>query len=960
MVWKLFLVWVSGCLVFGAESEAQFLSNERQLVFEGKRSGEGYFSSDGRAMVFQSEREPGNPFYQIYVLDLESGDTTRVSPGYGKTTCAFFRPPSNEEVLFASTHLDTKAREKQKAEMEFRASGKSRRYSWDYDEAMDIFVAKRDGTGLRQLTNAKGYDAEGSFSPDGKLIVFCSLRDAYERELSADEKKRLETDPAYFGEIYLMNADGSEQRRLTRTPGYDGGPFFSPDGQRIVWRRFEENGAIADIYTMKLNGSDVRRVTDFKAMSWAPYFHPSGKYVIFASNKLGFSNFELFMVDAEGTREPVRVTFTDGFDGLPVFSPDGKKLAWTSNRTAEKVSQIFLADWNHEETVKALGSAEGRGASGEKKKTAKSAEVGNGGFSAEITESDLRGEVGVLANEKLEGRRTGTEGAREAAEFLVKQLKADGVKALGSNYLQAFEFSAGVNVITNANHFEVNGTSFEFGKDFHPLPFTGIGKVEGDVVFVGYGLSAPASGGNAAYDSYAGVNVSNKIALVLRYVPEGVEAKRRQELNRYAGLRYKATIARNHGAKGLLVVTGPNSPNAGELAAFGSNGSSAGSDIVALTISGPAADALFAGSGKTLKELQTGLDSENPHAEASLALTNARVKIEAAVESVKKKDFNVVGWLPGTDTNAFVMVGAHYDHLGHGETGGFALKGEEGKVHPGADDNASGCAAVLEMAGALAAQARTNALPRSIVFAFWSGEEIGLIGSSYYVEHPIVPLTNTTAYLNFDMVGRLRDNKLTVQGVGSSSAWRKLLEKRNVAAGFSLQLMDDPYAPTDVTAFYPKGVPVLQFFTGSHEEYHRPTDTPETLNYAGIERVTKFALVLTKDLASASARPDYVKVERSEREGEARDALRVYLGTIPDYATEVQGVKLTGTRGGSPADKAGLKAGDIIVEFAGQKVANIYDYTYALDAAKIGQPVKVVVKRGEERTELTVIPEARK
>jgi Tol biopolymer transport system component len=948
MLWRLLLLWVSGLAVLAAEGEAQFLANVRQLVFEGKRSGEGYFSADGKAMVFQSEREPGNPFYQIYVLDMESGDTTRVSAGYGKTTCAFLRPNS-DDVLFASTHLDPKAKEKQKAELEFRASGKQRRYSWDYDDSMDIFAAKRDGSSIRRLTEARGYDAEGSYSPDGKSIVFCSLRDAYERELSAEEKKRLETDPAYFGEIYLMNADGSNQRRLTQTPGYDGGPFFSPDGQRIIWRRFEENGAIADVYTMKLDGSDVRRITDFKSMSWAPYFHPSGKYVIFASNKLGFSNFELFLVDAEGMKEPVQVTSTDGFDGLPVFSPDGKKLAWTSNRTAEKVSQIFIADWNDEEARKALAAAPARNVAS---KTMSA-------FSPEITESDLKGEVAFLASEKLEGRRTGTEGAKEAAKFLVEQLQAAGVKPLTASYEQEFEFSAGVNVITNSNHFEVNGTAFALGKDFHPLPFTGNGKIEGDVVFAGYGLSAPASGESAAYDSYAGLNVSNKIVLVLRYVPEGVEAKRRQELNRYAGLRYKATIARNHGAKAMLVVTGPNSPNAGELAGFASDGSSVGSDIVALTVSGDVANALFAASGKTLKELQTALDTENPHAEGSVPLATY-VRIEAAVESVKRKDFNVLGVIPGANTNEIVMVGAHYDHLGHGETGGFALKGEEGKVHPGADDNASGCAAVLEMAQALAAQARTNPLPRSVVFAFWSGEEIGLIGSSFYVEHPVVPLTNTIAYLNFDMVGRLRENKLTIQGVGSSSAWKKLLEKRNVAAGFALQLMDDPYAPTDVTAFYPKGVPVLQFFTGSHEEYHRPTDTPETLNYSGMERVTKFALALTKDLAAAKERPNYVKVERSEREGGSRDALRVYLGTIPDYATEVQGVKLSGTRGGSPADKAGLKGGDIIVEFGGQKVANIYDYTYALDAAKIGQPVKVVVKRGEQRVEVTVIPEARK
>src|SRR5205085_2810335 len=185
-------------------------------------------------------------------------------------------------------------------EMEFRASGKQRRYSWDYDDQMDIFAARRDGTELRRLTNARGYDAEGAFSPDGKHIVFSSLRSAYPtNNRSADERKRLESDPAYFGEIYIMNTDGSDQRRLTFTAGYDGGPFFSPDGQRIIWRRFEENGVVADVYTMKLDGSNVRRLTQFGSMSWAPYYHPSGKYFIFTSNKLGFSNFELYICDAE-------------------------------------------------------------------------------------------------------------------------------------------------------------------------------------------------------------------------------------------------------------------------------------------------------------------------------------------------------------------------------------------------------------------------------------------------------------------------------------------------------------------------------------------------------------------------------------------------------------------------------------------------------------------------------------
>jgi len=247
-----------------------------------------------------------------------------------------------------------------------------------------------------------------------------------------------------------------------------------------------------------------------------------------------------------------------------------------------------------------------------------------------------------------------------------------------------------------------------------------------------------------------------------------------------------------------------------------------------------------------------------------------------------------------------------------------------------------------------------------VVFAFWSGEEIGLIGSSYFAEHPLLPLSNAVAYVNFDMVGRLRDNKLILQGVGSSGAWRKLIEKRNVAAGFDLTLQEDPYLPTDVTAFYPKRIPVLNFFTGSHEDYHRPTDRPETLDYEGLARITRFARGLLLDLAEGAQRPDYLAVARSDQGEGGRENLRAYLGTIPDYATEVAGVKLSGVRAGGPADKAGLKAGDVIVEFGGKKVANIYDYTYAMDAARIGEPVPVVVVRDGQRVTLKVTPEARK
>ena len=266
-------------------------------------------------------------------------------------------------------------------------------------------------------------------------------------------------------------------------------------------------------------------------------------------------------------------------------------------------------------------------------------------------------------------------------------------------------------VVPPQNHLEVSKVEraarplgapmqFEVETDFRPLSFSANGEVEGEVIFAGYGLSVPGEPG-VGYDSYAGLDVKDKIVLVLRYVPEQVEMKRRQELNLYAGLRYKAMIARERGAKALLIVTGPNSPNAGELAPLSYDSSLAGSGIIAASISGKVANAFFAGSGKDLKAAQSELDVENPHAEGGFILPDVKVKIATGVERVKGSDRNVLGLLPPAEVSAdpeYLVVGAHYDHLGYGETGSLARKGEEGQIHNGADDNASGVAVVLELA----------------------------------------------------------------------------------------------------------------------------------------------------------------------------------------------------------------------------------------------------------------------
>ena len=1056
-----------------ADNESRFLSNVRQLTFEGKRSGEGYFSADGSAMVFQSERDAANPFYQIYLLDMETGDTNKVSPGNGKTTCAWIHP-DNDRVLFASTHEDPDSVRKQQEELQLRLTGQQRRYSWDYDPSYELFAWNRGDQTYQQLTNAEGYDAEGSYSPDGQWIAFASNRNAYAQPMDAEQKKAFEIDPATMMEIYIARADGSDVRQLTETPGYDGGPFFSPDGKRICWRRFSMDGVTAEIMTMNVDGTDQKTITRMSVMSWAPFYHPSGDYLIFTTNQHGFGNFELYAVRADGKSPPVRVTTTDDFDGLASFTPDGKQLTWTSKRNPQKQSQIYLADWDDASARVALGLEQRPRL--DSRPTEPDTEVNARTAGLESIEASVDGFEGVdimrhvdfLCRRELAGRMTGSRGEQMATQYVATWFEQLGLKPAGDDatYLQAFDFPDGAklgaaNTLTQS--IGEKSESFAVDSDWRPLVFSANESIKDlDVVFAGYGIVAPEKDTFAAYNSYEGIEVKDKWVVVFRFVPEDVTPEQRQHLQFYAGLRKKLFYARNAGAKGLIVVSGPNSNVRNQLVPMVNDFSPSGSSMLALSVTDAVAERWFEQAGKSLVEVQTKLDGGS--VEPGFGLTGVKLSANVELEKVTGHGQNVLGRLQAGDTPSekVVVVGAHIDHLGTGKTGGSLARNDESeKIHFGADDNASGVAAMLEIAQYLSAAKRSGklSLKHDVIFAGWSGEELGLHGSHHFVESfpgsrtttvaaedrpasphdftilvgesgslklngtettmdeimkdvafivetdPAFPisiestpnvatqsvtevidaltergLTSLTvsvinkdqhaseqtipdrhakiiAALNMDMVGRMEEN-LILQGIGSSDAWAGMIESKNAVVGLPLTLSDDTQLPTDASSFYQVGVPILAAFTGSHSDYHTPRDTPEKLNYPDAARIAKLMGLITRQLAVSDKGPEFI-FQTTKPKMSAGLGQRAYLGTVPDYGTDVVGVKLNDATPGAPAHDAGVRGGDILVELAGQKIENIYDYTAILDGVKIGDATTIVVVRNGERMTLEITPGSR-
>jgi Tol biopolymer transport system component len=1074
----------SGPTAFSQEQaspiESAFLSNIRQLTFEGLRAGEGYFNSDGTLMVFQSERRPDNPFFQIYLVDLQTGDIEPISPGVGKTTCSWIHP-NNNLVMFSSTHGDPEARAKQKAEIEFRESGKSRRYAWDYDPTFEIYAFDRQQKTYTQLTKAEGYDAEGCYSPDGKQIVFASNRAGYDpqAELTDEQRNRFEIDPSSFMDLYIMNADGSNIRRLTNSPGYDGGPFFSPDGLKICWRRFSEDGKSAEIFTMNVDGSNELQLTRMGALSWAPFFHPSGKYLIYNTNVHGFANFELYLVAADGKSLPVRVTDTDGFDGLASFTPDGKRLTWTSGRTAKKDSQIFTADWNHEGALQALihsgvspspspmtngstttlenssksSNEDSRAHTGTATAVAdknldadafragqEAARQTKAGFEA----ADVNRHIEFLSSSDLGGRTTDSVGERKALSYVAGYLSQLGLKPGNGmeSLFQSFDYPAEVSFDSNSRLVETfvgeEETSLQRGVDWNPLPMSGnLDSAKRPIVFAGFGIVAAEQNGQPAYDSYADlkVDVKDKWVLVFHSAPADVAPPRKAFLEFYGSLQNKLHFARERGALGLIVID--------DVAARLGDGPVRGHasyqlGLAAIAVKQQVAEGWLSTAADTIGKLKDQLDKGEAVDPFEIPDLTLATKIEAQRSSAHGQRI-IARLAPANAVGPAIMIGASLDQFGNA-LAGHATASQE---LPRGADSVSGVVGLLEIAHFLTSQVKENKLvPRQeVIFAIFPGHEQALNASAQYVQAlaqptstdsekkfevqmdangailgkdqsaPIESLESTFTYLSenhpeyvivvksqvapqpahqeavrqlalkcgitkirfengntpvstrplngvihLDRIGRL-DSKLLIQGTGNSPSWSSAIESRNVVAGLPVATFSDLMYLSDASSFQSAGIPVISAFTGPHSD-SLAEDTPARINASGVASISQLMGLIARGLAGSDEQLAFVAPEPKIKR-DARSGAGASLGTIPSYSSDVIGVKISDVRPGAPAQKAGLKPNDIIVELAGTEIEDIQAYSDLLAELPIGKETEVVVEREGKRLTFKITPVAR-
>lgn len=574
-------------------------------------------------------------------------------------------------------------------------------------------------------------------------------------------------------------------------------------------------------------------------------------------------------------------------------------------------------------------------------------------------------DVRYLASPEMRGRGSGMPELNEAADYIASRFRELGLQPSGDQgtFLQPFEVTTGAS-LGDGNSMRVERprgvSTLEVGKDYVPINFSGSGEVEGEVVFAGYGASAEELG----YDDYFHFDVTGKIVLVLRYEPDFFRGEddgdstdgdrdRGRRYTRHSHLIAKAIQARNRGAKAVLLVDGRTRGRARDrLIRFGTVSGPTDAGIPMVQVRRELAEQWLRGSGRSIRLLRRDIEESRQPQTFNLA-ASLRIKLSVDVEHERATVSNVAAYLPGT-TPDYIVLGAHYDHLGLGGENSLSPS-SVGKIHPGADDNASGVAAILELARAYAARAEK---PRhGMLFLAFAAEEIGLLGSSHWVDNPTLPLQNAVAMLNFDMVGRIQDNKLYVGGIGTAAPFGDLVREAAKEHGLRVDESKSASSSSDHTSFLAKKIPVLFFFSGLHSDYHKPGDTADKINGEAAVDLLGVAGRIVDGIGAAQDRLAFVdnpppsRHGRPAGDGERGGGYGPWFGSIPDFGEVPNGVKFADVRSGSPAALAGLRGGDILTHWNGAAVTNLYDFTYALRDAEVGEVVTVrVLRDGEEVT----------
>ena len=880
----------------GPPSKEPHLADPRQLTFGGENA-EAYWANSGKELIMQARSgdQQCDRIYRMNVLDPKQ--LVPVSSGKGATTCSYFLP-GDQDVIYASTHGAGDACPPR--------PGHEHGYTWALYSSYDIYRAKADGSGVVKLTDTPGYDAEGTVCRKDGSIVFTSVRNG-------------------DIDLYRMDADGKNVKQLTHEPGYDGGAFFSDDCTKLVWRASRPKGKDLEEYKSLLaqglvrptkleimvgnaDGSDPVQLTYLDAASFAPYFFPDHKRILFSSNygDPKGREFDIWGVNVDGTQLE-KVTNTAGFDGFPMFSPDGKTLAFSSNRGSKPDSHdtnVFVAQWVDGPPVIAE-------------------ETG-----ADRTLADDR----WLADPAREGRGVGTKGLDDAGAYIEKRMKDLGLAPAvsASSYRQSFDVAVSM---TGDATLEVDGAPIA---GTVPLAFSSNDAgLEAELVLADYGIDGEGR------NDYKGLDVKGKIVVVRRFVPDDAPFDTSEAKRRHGDFRRKAWVAREKGAKGIIVVDLPTRPKKADKAWKLPDEAK----LPGLNPDGES-DAGIAAVVATRASMSVIVDklAKKQHVKA---------KLEVALTPQKKSTFNVVGRLAakGPKQEGTIVIGAHYDHLGKGGYGSLA-PGEEA-VHPGADDNGSGVSTILEAAKLVAAG---PPLSHDVVFAAFSGEERGLLGSSFLVKNPLPGLApkDIVAMINLDMVGRMRGNHLDVIGHDTATEFADIVKGACGKARIDCNLGGGGgYGPSDHASFYAAGVPVLFLFSGTHGDYHKPSDTADKINAAGMGQTAVLVREILGPLDALKTRPAYQKVASPPPKGDTR-SFGASLGTVPDYAAPggPKGVLLSGVRPGGAADLAGVKGGDLLIKIGKHDLTSVQDLAFALGDAKPGEKTKLVLMRAGKRLEL--------